>query len=186
MCRSFLERPVPPATVDRLLDRARRAPSAGNTQGWAWIVLDGPSRHTFWQHEDPAMAPAGVVRAPVVILPLTSSQIYLHRYSEPDKERRAGGRRGADVAEWPVPYWTVDASFALMLVLLGAVEEGLGALFFALHAEPAGLLGALGVPPGWEALGAVVLGWPSGDDRPSPSAARGRRPLSEVVHRGRW
>ena len=34
-------------------------------------------------------------------------------------------------------------------------------------------------------IGAVALGWPAPDE-PSPSLARGRRPLDDVVHRGRW
>ena len=156
MCRDFADRPVADATVARLLERARWAPSAGATRGWRWRILAGPDRDTFWRHEDPALAPAGVVRAPVVILPLTSPRPYLARYSRPDK---AG--LGRDVAEgWAVPYWLVDTSFAVMLMLLGAVEEGLGALFFALHCDARALLADLGVEPGWEPLGAVAVGWP--------------------------
>ena len=29
--------------------------------------------------------------------------------------------------DWPVPYWFVDAGAALMLLLLAAIDEGLGA-----------------------------------------------------------
>jgi nitroreductase len=155
MCRDFADRPVAPDVVARLLERARWAPSAGGTRGWRWRVLEGADRDTFWRHEDPARAPAGVVRAPVVILPLASPRPYLDRYSRPDK-----ARSGRDRLEgWPVPYWLVDASFAVMLLLLGAVEEGLGTLFFALHGDPRPLLDDLGEEPGWEPLGAVALGW---------------------------
>ena len=90
------------------------------------------------------------------------------------------------MADWAVPYWLVATSFATMLLLLGLTQEGLGSLFFALQ-KPAGpLLHALGIPDGWEPLGAVAIGWPSGDDRPSTSASRPRKPLADVVHRGRW
>ncbi len=188
MCRNFLDRPVDPVVVDRLLARARRAPSAGHTQGWAFVVLEGPAQtRRFWELDaDPAWLAApthpGLLRAPVIVLPLASRDAYLDRYAEADKA--TAGRPGPD--GWSAPYWVVDTAFATMLLLLGAVDEGLGALFFALHGPPERTLGAFGVPGGWEALGAVALGWPAPDAQPSASAGRGRRPQAEVVHRGRW
>ena len=58
-----------------------------------------------------------------------------------------------------MPYWLVDSSFAVMLLLLAATDAGLGALFFRLHHDPALLLGALGVPEGRQVIGAVALGY---------------------------
>ena len=69
------------------------------------------------------------------------------------------------------------------------MAEGLGALLFALHRDPAELLAALGVPAGWEPLGAVALGWPAPGWRDASPGSAGSGPpatLSEVVHRGRW
>jgi nitroreductase len=71
-------------------------------------------------------------------------------------------------------------------MLLGAVEEGLGALFFGLRRDPAELRSTFGVPEGWEPIGAVALGWRAGEGGTRGSAWRGRRPAEEVVHRGRW
>jgi len=73
-----------------------------------------------------------------------------------------------------------------MLILLAAVDAGLGALFFGLPNGERALLADLGVPSGYESIGAVALGWPDADDRPSPSLARGHRPVDQVIHRGRW
>ncbi len=42
MIRSYADRPVDPPVVERLLSNAVRAPSAGFTQGWAFLVLDSP------------------------------------------------------------------------------------------------------------------------------------------------
>lgn len=188
MCRNFLERPVEPEVVDRLLDRARRAPSAGNTQGWAFLVLQGRDQlDTFWDiqaepawREQPTLP--GLLRAPVVVVPFCSADAYLRRYSEPDK-----AARGLTTAQsWPAPFWLVDVSFATMILLLGAVDEGLGALFFGLRGDPGRFREAFGVPEGWEAIGAVALGWPASDRGPAGSASRGWKPFSEVVHRGRW
>ncbi|HEX9359501.1 MAG TPA: nitroreductase family protein [Streptosporangiaceae bacterium] len=37
------DRPVPPDVVDRILQNGLRAPSAGFSQGWAFLVLDDPA-----------------------------------------------------------------------------------------------------------------------------------------------
>jgi nitroreductase len=186
MCRHFLDHPVAPEVVDRLIDRARRAPSAGHTQGWAFVVLEGPAQtNRFWSTDaDPAWLAEpdhpGLLAAPVLVIPFCSHQAYLDRYSRPDKA--AAGL--AVEARWPAPYWVIDTAFATMLLLLGAVEEGLGALFFRIHGDPHRLRMEFGVPDGWEPIGAVALGWPA-PDQPLPRP-RPRRPLDDVVHRGGW
>jgi nitroreductase len=188
MVRAFADRAVPRALVDVVLDAGLKAPSAGFSQGWAFVVLQGPAETAaFWELTAPAVAPAGarwerIRDAPVVILPLAHRQAYLDRYAEPDK---AG--RGLERAEaWTVPYWLVDTSFATMSMLLAATDAGLGALFFGLARDGRQLLDHLGVPPGYEPIGAVALGWPGDGDVPSASLARGRRARTETVHYGRW
>lgn len=186
MCRQFLDRPVAPEVVDRLIDRARRAPSAGHTQGWAFVVLEGSDQTSrFWSTDaDPGWLAEpdhpGLLSAPVLVMPFCNRQAYLDRYSQPDKVAA-----GLAIEErWPAPYWLIDTAFATMLLLLGAVEEGLGALFFRIHGDPAQLRTVFGVPEGWEPIGAVAIGWPALDQNLRPP--RSRRPLAEVVHRGGW
>jgi nitroreductase len=84
-----------------------------------------------------------------------------------------------------VPYWLVDTAFATMLMLLGAADAGLGAAFVGIFRGEAELLASLGVPEGYRPIGAVAMGYPAPDIR-SPSLARGRRPMADVVHRGGW
>ena len=188
MCRSFEDRPVDREVVDRIVNNARRAPSAGFSQGWAFVVLEGKNQTAvFWNTTSDAAWRAdptwpGLLRAPVIILPLAHRQTYLSRYSEPDK----AGLGLEDEHRWPVPVWLVDTAFATMVMLLTAADAGLGALFFGIARGERELLAALGVPGGYQPIGAVALGWPADDDRPSPSLTRGRRPENEVVHRGHW
>lgn len=188
MVRSFEDRPLERGVLDRLLEVATRAPSAGFTQGTELVVLEGADQtERFWRHtlprpERPAFAWPGLLRAPVLVLPLASRRAYQERYAEPDK---VGSRLHQEPA-WPVPYWEVDCAFATMLLLLAAVDAGLGALFFAIPRGEREVLAGLGVPEGHRPIGAVALGHPAADDRPSSSVGRGRRPLEEVVHRGRW
>lgn len=190
MVRAFTPEPVPPATIDRLIGAARRAPSAGNSQGWDFLVLDLPADvERFWSVNLPASKRATfawpqLLDAPVLVVPLADPQRYLHRYAEPDKIHMG---RGASEADWPVPYWTVDASFATMLLLLAAVDEGLGALFFGLFERESAVKAAFGVPADRQAIGVIAIGWADRDaERPSRSARRPKRPLDEVVHRGGW
>jgi nitroreductase len=189
MVRSFEDRAVDPTVVDRICDLARRAPSAGNAQGTALLVLDDPrATARYWQASLPAERRAGfgwpgLLRAPVLVVVLVSPEPYLARYAEPDKASTGLGR-SAD--GWPVPYWHVDGGMAVMALLLGAVDAGLGACFFGLFAHERPVLDAFDVPPAWQALGTVALGHPDGSDPPGRSTARPRRSLDEVVHRGRW
>ncbi|MHB1930397.1 MAG: nitroreductase family protein [Acidimicrobiales bacterium] len=184
MHRRFLPRPVEPEVVDRVLARASRAPSAGNAQGWDWLVLEGSEQTgRFWalDAEPGWAAPPGLLLAPAVVVPLADPGAYERRYAEADKAAARGP------ASWTVPYWLTDTAFATMLLLLGAVEEGLGAAFVRLHRDPPATLAAFGVPPDRLALGAVALGWPDPEDRPGSSArTRRRRPLADQVHRGCW
>jgi nitroreductase len=187
MVRSFQHRPIPPVTVDRILHNALRAPSAGFSQGWAFLALEGEQTARFWHHvADPdwhgnANWPQ-LLDAPLVVLPLASKQAYLDRYHEPDKI--AAGLTTEE--SWAAPYWDIDVGMAALLMLLTAVDAGLGALFFGIYRNVPELLAELGVPPAYRPIGAVAIGYPARHDRPSPSLARGWRPDAEVIHRGRW
>ena len=186
MVRNFDDRPVPAGVVERILANAQRAPSAGFSQGWAFVVLEGREQTArFWSAtfaDDAARAAfrwQGLFRAPLVVVPLAHKQAYLDRYAEPDK-----GWTDRDERRWPVPYWDIDAGFAALLMLLTAVDAGLGALFFGIFA-PDAFRAAFGVPDSYTPIGALAIGWPQPDE-PSPSLRRGRRPAADVIHRGRW
>ena len=186
MVRAFEARPVEPEVLERVLDAARRAPSAGNTQGWVFVVLEGDDTRKFWDVTLPeerreSFRWTQLLDAPVIILPLASRDAYLARYSEPDKISTGL----ADPTRWPVPYWQIDTAFATMLLLLAVEDEGLGALFFGVFRNGERLLASLGVPGGYELIGAVALGHPLADE-PGRSAERPRRSLDEIVHRGGW
>ena len=189
MVRRYADRPVDPAAVDRMLDHATRAPSAGFSQGWAFLVLDTPEQVArFWEATSPVPTAEnawleGMRTAPVVIVPLSHKDAYLDRYAEPDK-----GWSDRDERRWPVPYWHIDTGMAALLILQTAVDEGLGACFFGIPPERTqAFRGAFGVPETHTPIGAVTVGHRVDDPGPRGSAARrGRRTTQEVVHRGHW
>ncbi len=190
MTRAFDQRPVDPDTLHHLVDLAARAPSAGKTQGWDLVVLEGADTARFWDITLP-VARRGSFRwqrlldAPVLALPFADPAAYTARYAEPDKARSG---LGASAEAWPVPYWTIDASMAVMTLLLAAEDAGLGALFFGVFQGERALRQELGVPAGPVLLGAVALGHRATEDEGAAgrSASRPRRSAAEIIHRGRW
>lgn len=188
MTRNFSGEPLDDGVVDELLALALRAPSAGNTQGREFVVLAGPDQTArYWEATTDAdwrrrsRRFAGLARAPVVVLPYGDPDAYVDRYREPDKARSDGAP-----VEWVVPYWHVDAAFAVQTLLLAAADRGIGAAFLGNFRGEDALARVLGVPPGRRWLGAVLLGEPAAPDPPSTSAGRPRRTVDDAVHRGGW
>jgi nitroreductase len=115
------------------------------------------------------------------VVPHSNRSAYLDRYAEPDK-----GWTDRDPGRWPVPYWDIDTGMASLLMLLTAVDEGLGACFFGIPGTCVDRYReAFGVPAEFTPIGALTIGYRA-PDRLSPSLKRGRRSVDQVVHRGRW
>lgn len=180
------DRPVPADLKRRLLEHAIRAPSAGFSQGWGFLVLESRAdRERFWAATTAPGATSrwldGMRRAPLIIVAHSSKAAYLDRYTEPDK-----GWTDRDEARWPVPYWHIDAGMAALLMLLTAVDAGLGGCFFGIPPERTrSYRAAFRVPDEFTPIGAVTIGYPAPDVR-SPSLRRGRRGIDDVVHHSRW
>jgi len=186
MVRNFQPKPVSHDTVTRVLQFAQRAPSAGFSQGWAYVVItESTLRKNVGriQGEDDFYAAKRfhkfVSEAPVLIVACTSEQLYHDRYREPDKLKNDGTE-----IEWPVPYWYFDIGCACMLIFLAAVNEGLATAFTGVFRSDE-MRQLLGIPPSFHPVGVISLGYPEKDVR-SPSLKRGRRAVSEVVHYEHW
>ena len=190
MVRSFSVEPVAPEGVDGLLQAALRAPTAGNSAGTSWVVLEGATETGVyfdattderWRADHPDWN-EGLRRAPVVLLAYTSPGTYVSRYSEADK---ASSGLGSGEDAWPVPYWYGDAAFGVMTVLLAAVDAGLGACVLGNFRGEGTLARALSVPEGWRLFCAVAVGLPDGQDHRSRSLDRPGDP-GQRIHRGSW
>ena len=195
MVRAFTPEPLPPGTADRLLRAANRAPSAGFSQGYAFLVLEDEEAAPLWQlcyadapsrgdmEERERAEIDALSRAPLVIVPLACKDIYLDRYAQSDK-----GWTDREEARWPVPYWYIDTGFTALLILLAVVDERLGAVLFGI--QP-GIMAAFrdqfGVPGNWTPIGAIAIGFPDPASDPVPPArSSDRKPLTDLVHRAHW
>ena len=188
MVRSISAGPLPSGLVQRILANAQRGPSSGFTQGFDFLVFQGQDLEAFWAALGERPDLAGVREAPLVIVPLANSTAYVRRYQRADKA--AVGRQSAE--DFPAPYWWIDAAFASMLILLTAVDAGLGAFYFSLAPTSSGILPfrrKFGVPDTHHPIGAITVGYPTRDDPLRPSRAQiksARRDPSTRVHYGRW
>jgi nitroreductase len=179
MVRTFTSDPVPQAALDRILDNAVRGPSAGFSQGQAFLVLTGEDLPKFWAVANEAVHESAQT-APLVIVPMSCKRVYLDRYAEPDK-----GWTDRDESRWPVPFWHIDTGMAALLILLTVVDEGLAALYFGIVPERVQpFREAFGVPDDHEPIGAIAIGH-NAEAAPRDLRAR-RRPAQDVIHYGRW
>jgi nitroreductase len=156
--RTFDGRPVPAADLDQILEAGRRSPSSQNWQPWDFIlVTDRAQLRELARVWRGAAHVADSAATIVVIGPAADNEF---------------GRAQFDLGQ------------ATMSMLLAAADLGVGTC----HAGVTDLELArelLGFPADrpWAFL--VSLGYPA--DRPlTPVRNPRRRPLDEVVHRGRW
>ena len=179
MVRRFSDEPVPQESLDRILDNAVRGPSAGFSQGQAFLVLTGEDLKRFWEVAGEAAAPS-VTAAPLVIVPMSAKQVYLDRYALPDK-----GWTDRDETRWPVPFWLIDTGMAALLILLTVVDEGLAALYFGIMPEDVvRFREAFGVPDDLEPIGAIAIGH-NAEAAPRDLRTR-RRPAPDMIRYGCW
>lgn len=180
MVRTFdSNRPVPEEALERILRNGTRAPSAGFSQGQAWLVLRDADLEKFWQFGSDAIFDS-VRTAPLVIIPFSCKRVYLDRYAQADK-----GWSDRDESRWPVPFWHIDTGMAAMLQLLTVVDEGLGALYFGIVPEQVQpFKDAFGVPDDYEPIGAIAIGYDAETEKRDLRARR--KPVESLVHYGTW
>ena len=185
--RSYTGEPVPREALERIARAARRGPNAGYSQGLRLLVVDDRTTiEALAALQEDERSQAWFRNAAAHILVLTREQDYHDRYNQADKLAVTGG---VEVL-WPVPFWHVDAGAALMLVLLAALEEGLGAGVYGVPVEEdAGWRELLRIPPELTIVVGVTVGRPAEDpdwERATSVFSQRRRARDEVVRWNRW
>jgi len=156
--RSFADRPVPAADLDRILEAGRRSPSSQNWQPWDFVLVTEREQlrelATVWRGAGHVADSAATI---VVVGPAADNPF-----------RRA----------------TFDLGQATMQMMIAAADLGIGSCHAGVGDMPR-LRELLGIPDDRDWAILISLGYPAG--RPlTPIRNPDRRPFDDVVHRGRW
>ena len=156
--RSFADRPIPPADLDRILEAGRRSPSSQNWQPWDFVlVTDREMLGELAKVWRGAGHVADSVATIVVVGPAADNPF----------------RRAA-----------FDLGQATMQMMIAAADLGIGSSHAGVGDLPR-LHELLGIPDDRDWALLISLGYPAG--RPlTPIRNPDRRPLADVVHRGHW
>ncbi len=184
MVRRFIDRKIPDVLVEQILANMFKGPSAGFSQGTEVLVIQGGQRekvYSLWGSKEDRRRSyplsEGIEKAPLLLAVFVSKKKYEERYRMSDKQRYSQDDT------WPAPFWFIDGGMAVLLALLSAIDQGLGALFTGIK-DPAELRRRFSVPEEFIPLGVISIGYADHTYRSKPRVPR--RPLSEVIHRGRW
>lgn len=185
MVRNFADKPIDPKIINHIVELTRHAPSAGFTQGQAFIVVtDSEMKKAIANTcEEAEYVQSGfdpfISKAPVLLVPCTSESAYHRRYQEPDKINEDGTE-----IVWPIPYWFMDIGCAVMIALLAAIDEGL-VCAFAGSKDLDTLRSLLNTPAEVTPVGIIAVGYRA-PDIPSPSLKRGRKADMDYIHYETW
>jgi nitroreductase len=188
MVRAYEPEPIPRETLERIVGTVRRAPSAGFSQGQRLLVITDPEQRK-------AVADAAgeefyvekgfgpwISGAAALVVVCTREEDYHDRYRQPDKVNEEG-----EEIEWSFPYWHADAGAAGMLILLAAIDEGLGAAVFGVPAPNMHRMREiLNVPEDLAIVEVIALGRPAPNDPSDRLSSRGTRPRRALDELVRW
>lgn len=155
-------REVPDKIINKLIDNASRAPSAGHTQVQEFVVIKDPSIKRKLRLA--SVNQEQVEEAPVLIVVCSNTSRSVGRYGERGKEF----------------YSIIDGAFASMLILLTATNEGLGASFVGAFNDEK-VSETLGLPERVRPIGIIALGY--SDEKP---ARLERIRKDRLIHYERW
>lgn len=151
--RAYQDKAIPEDVLERVLEAARRAPSARNLQPWRLLVVrDEELRRKLAMAASEQMF---IAQAPVVVVAVAL-----------DPER---------IFSCDVPGYPVDVSIAVDHLSLAAVGEGLGTCWIAAY-DQARVAQLVDLPAGQKVVVLMPLGYPA--DEPGE---RERKALGELV-----
>jgi len=156
--RAYTDEGVPDEAIEKILDAARWAPSAGNLQSWEFVVVRDPEAKR--RLAEAAWGQRFVARAPVVIVVCANQK----------RSARGYGERGASL------YCIQDSAAATQNMLLAAYALGLGACWVGAFDERR-VAEVINAPSGVRPVAIIPVGRPAERPRPPP-----RMPLEKVVH----
>lgn len=145
--------------IKEIASNGVRIPTAGFSRGIEILTILNPdniNKIAAIAHEEKYTAKGldpWVSWAEGIIIILVNKGAYEERYGMEDKES------SLNIDNWHMPYWYIDAGAALMNILLGAEDKGLGSGFLGGHnIDLVNLRSEFKIPREIEVLGLVPIG----------------------------
>jgi len=156
--RAFKSQNVSAEIIEKLIDAARWAPSAGNIQPWEFIIVR--KSEIKKRLAEAALSETFIEEAPVVIIVGANENRSFEGY----------GMRGKTL------YCIQDTAAAIQNIHLAAYSLGLGTCWIGAFREE-GTREILNIPHGVRPVAIVPVGYPA--ESPSPTS---RKLISQIVH----
>ena len=160
--RKYSEKGVSASAIEKILESAIQAPSAGNAQDWEFIIVREEKNKKALS--EAAFNQDFIVQAPVIIVVCSNLERITERY----------GERGRGL------YSIQDTAAATQNLMLAAWDKGIGSCWVGDFNEQA-VKEALILPEVIRPLAIVPLGYPQG----TPLIA-GRKRLKGMIHFERY
>jgi nitroreductase len=156
--RQYAERPIDAEDLDQILEAARRSPSSQNTQPWDFVVVT--DRDQLSRLAGVWVGGKHIAGSAATIALITSAEAYDGRQVQ------------------------FDLGQVTMSIMIGAAGLGIGSCHSAVGDQDLARE-LLGHPAGTTCPLLISLGYPAGAPL-VPIRTPDRRPLTDLVHRGRW
>ncbi len=156
-CRAYQEKSIEPEKLDIILEAARLAPSARNTQDWRFVVVT--YKETKRQVAQMTNRPEVFEKAGAIIVGCSNSDYIM----------RCGQAIGP-----------IDVAIALEHICLQATELGLGSCWIGSF-DPKNVRRILGIPDDIAIVELMAIGYPA-DSKPEPK----RESIEKIVCYDKW
>jgi nitroreductase len=138
--RKYKPDPIPPETLEYILEAARLAPSWKNLQCWRYIVVTNPDKRRAVSTRD------WVAEAPVIIVGCADPELSGTRYNQ--------------------QYYLLDMGISMEHIILAASEKGLGTCWIGGQYDEVAIKEALGIPDETRVVALTPIGYPAETPKP--------------------
>jgi nitroreductase len=171
--RAFSDKPVPPDVLRSIFEAARWAPSSNNEQPWAYLVAIKNDKENFDKMLSVLVEFNAQWARSAPVLALAEAKLNFAKNNAPNRNAQ------------------YDTGAASALLSVEATAQGLAVHQMA-GFDPEKARQVFGIPPGWEPIAALAIGYP-GDPASLPPplkdrelAPRTRKSIAEFVMANQW
>lgn len=165
--RSYLDKPIEDEKLNLILEAARLAPSASNSQPWHFYIVKDPEKRRVLSQKMPlgmhVVMNSFIAEAPVVIVATAGPISLLHKIASFIINKK---------------WYFLDLGIALEHMVLAAWELGIGSCWIGWFDEKK-IKKLLDIPSDQEVIALLTLGYPN---EAPPLFPKHRKRMEEIVN----